>query len=109
MPIATRKQSHITFLDLNGRLDLGPAVDDFNAGWKDAIAAGAKVVVINLTNVSMVDSSGIGAMLRCDAAITKAGGKLKVVGARPNVRNAFKLTRLENIFEFHDTEASALA
>jgi anti-anti-sigma regulatory factor len=48
-------------------------------------------------------------MLRCDAAVTKAGGRLKIVGARQNVRHAFKLTRLESIFEFHDTEASALA
>lgn len=109
MPIATRKQTNITFLDLTGRLDLGPAIDEFNNRWKEALANGTKTLVLNLTEVPMVDSSGIGAMLRCDAAVTKAGGKLKIVGARQNVRHAFKLTRLENIFEFHDTEASALA
>jgi anti-anti-sigma regulatory factor len=48
-------------------------------------------------------------MIRCHSAITQRGGKVRLIGANATVRQAFKVTRLDNIFEFHDSEQAAMA
>ena len=109
MSQAARKQGNAVILDLDGKLGLGPAVDDFRSGWSDALAAGSRNVVVNLANVPVIDSSGIGCLVRCHAAVAAKGGKLKIVGAGEVVRQALKLTNVDQFFEFHENEASALA
>lgn len=95
-------------VELDGRLALGGPVDELRARWTEALAGGAKEIILNLGRVTMVDSSGIGTMIRCHSAVTAAGGKLKIVGANSTVRQAFRITRLDKVFEFHETEESAL-
>jgi|SRR5712671_5333680 len=109
MSISVRKQGDTIIIDLDGRLALGGPVDEFRATWSRELAAGNKNLILNLSSVTMVDSSGIGTMIRCHSAVSAAGGKLKVIGANGTVRKAFAITRLDKIFEFHDSEASALA
>lgn len=96
-------------VDVEGKLAIGAGVDDFRSRWTEALGGGSKVVIVNLTNVPMVDSSGIGTLIRCHSALTSVGGKMKIVGANSVVQHALKVTRLDRIFELHDTEASALA
>jgi len=109
MAVSLRKQGSTAILDVEGKLALGVGLDDFRAKWSDAVATGAHNLVVNLARVPMVDSSGIGSLIRCHSAVTAAGGKLKLVGVGEVVRQSFKITRLDRIFEFHDSEASALA
>jgi len=109
MAIAVRNQGTTAILALQGRLSLGAPVDEFRASWTAAMDAGAKDIILNLSKVTMMDSSGIGTMIRCYSAISANGGKMKVVGANSTVRQAFKITRLDSVFEFHDTEETALA
>jgi anti-anti-sigma factor len=109
MPSSIRKQGNTVVVDVEGKLAIGAGVDDFRAKWSEALASGSKVVIVNLTNVPMVDSSGIGTLIRCHSALTSVGGKMKVVGANSVVLHALKVTRLDRVFELHDNEASALA
>jgi anti-sigma B factor antagonist len=74
----------------------------------EALATGAKTIVVNLARVTMIDSSGIGTMIRCHSAVSAAGGKLKIAGANHTVREAFRVTRLDKVFEFHDNETGAV-
>lgn len=108
MPVSVRKQGESVIVELDGRLALGGPVDELRARWTEALAGGAKEIILNMGRVTMVDSSGIGTMIRCHSAVTAAGGKLKIVGANSTVRQAFRITRLDKVFEFHETEESAL-
>jgi anti-sigma B factor antagonist len=108
MPARIRKNGNTAIIDLEGRLSIGDAVEDFRKLWMDALAQGAKNLVVNLGEVTMMDSSGIGTMIRCHSAITQQGGKLRLVNPNSVVRQAFKITRLDSVFEFHDSEQSAL-
>ena len=108
MSVVLRKIGDAVIVDLDGRLALGGPVDEFRSKWMEALAGGAKSIVVNLARVTMVDSSGIGTMIRCHSAVSTAGGKLKIVGANHTVREAFRVTRLDKVFEFHESEASAL-
>src|SRR4051794_37778630 len=101
MPVVLRKVSDAVIVDLEGRLALGGPVDEFRAKWMEALSTGSKLIIVNLARVTMVDSSGIGTMIRCHSAVTAAGGKLKITGANNTVREAFRVTRLDKVFEFH--------
>lgn len=109
MSTSVRKQGETAILELEGRLALGAPVEEFRARWTEALADGARDVVVVLNRVTMVDSSGIGTMIRCHSAVSANGGKLKLVGANSTVRQAFKVTRLDKVFEFHESEEAALA
>ena len=109
MSIVTRKQGSVVIFELEGRLVLGPAVDEFHAQWSEALATGARHVVGNLTNVPAMDCSGIGSLIRCHSAVVAAGGRMRVVAADGVVRKALQVTHVDQLLEFHESEASALA
>ena len=74
-----------------------------------AIDSGCTQIIVDLTDVPTVDSSGIGSLVRCKAALDKNGGALKIVGARPAILHALSLVRLETMFEFYPDENTAAA
>jgi anti-sigma B factor antagonist len=104
-----RRNGTTAVIDLAGRITMGEVVEEFRALWTRAVESGATQVLVNLTQVTFLDSSGIGMMIRCHSAITQRGGKVRLIGANATVRQAFKVTRLDNIFEFHDSEQAAMA
>lgn len=108
MPAFLRKEGNAVIVELHGRMAMGE-VDDFRAKWSEAMATGSKELIINLARVTMMDSSGIGTMIRCHSAMNATGGTIRVVGANTTVRQAFKVTRLDKVFAFYDDEAAALA
>ena len=109
MSVSTRTQGSAIIVVLEGKLGLGPTVDEFRTAWSDALAAGSRKVVVNLTDVPVIDSSGIGVLVRCHAALAAKGGKMTIAGASGVVRQALKLTHVDQLLEFHETEAAALA
>ena len=109
MPPQMRRTGDTAVIELTGRITMGEVIEEFRALWTQALEAGAKNVVVNMSQVTFLDSSGIGMMIRCHSAITQVGGKLRLAGAAGAVRQAFKVTRLDNVFEFYDSEQSALA
>ena len=109
MPPQMRQSGDTAVIELTGRVIMGEVVEEFRALWTQAMEAGAKNILVNVAQVTFLDSSGIGMMIRCHSAVTQRGGKLRLVGANSTVRQAFKVTRLDNVFEFHDSEQSALA
>ena len=108
MTTQVRKSGQTAILAVEGKLSIGTAVDEFRDSWSDAIANGARDIIVDLSRVPIVDSSAIGSMIRCHSVVSAKGGKLKLVGAHEIVRHAFKMTRLDSVFEFYDTEAAAL-
>ncbi len=108
MPAFLRKEGNVVVVDLTGRMAMGE-VEEFRTKWSEAMATGSKQLIINLSKVTMMDSSGIGTMIRCHSAMSAAGGTIRLVGANTTVRQAFKVTRLDRVFAFYDDEASALA
>jgi len=108
MSVTTRTQGSAVIVDLEGKLGLGPAVDEFRTAWSDALAAGSRKVVVNLAKVPVIDSSGIGVLVRCHAAMAAKGGKMAIACAGGVVRQALKLTNVDQFLEFHEDEASAL-
>ncbi len=66
---------------------------------QEAIANGATAIVIDLSLIDLVDSSGIGLLIATRNSLVKVGGSLRIVGASPEIQRLFKVMRLDRHFE----------
>ncbi len=108
MEIKTRNVDGIILLDIDGEIDLynAPEIKDT---IKKEMDAGHKKIIINLENVSYIDSSGIGALISSLSNLKKIGGGLKIIHVYESVRKVFELTKLTSFFEIYDSEDEAIA
>ncbi len=95
-------------LRLRGELTVDSA-EKAKQAIKDLIAEGVNRMVVNLAEVSMIDSTGLAALISGLKTMNIHKGEMRLISPRPEVRVIFKLTLLERIFKFHATEEKALA
>jgi anti-sigma B factor antagonist len=107
--ITTRETAAATILDLSGRLTLGEALGEFRDSIREALAGDRKNILLNLAEVSYIDSSGLGQLIGSYATITDRGGQLKLLNLQKRVTDLMQITKLLVIFETYDDEATALA
>ena len=102
-----RQADQITLVALSGRLT------SFESGtFRDEIqrllSQGHMNILLNLTGLEYLDSSGIGELVRNYLSVVKKGGAMKVVGLAPKVEEILKVTQLYQVFPEFPDEASAL-
>jgi anti-sigma B factor antagonist len=73
------------------------------------LQAGTSKILLNLTEVPIIDSMGIGEIVRAFKRVQEAGGTLKLVGVTDRVYGALKITQLLDLIESFDTEDEAVA
>ena len=107
MDISVRKRQETQVIQLRGQLRLGPAVDELRQIMEEALANGDTRIVINLAEVPMIDSSGIGLLVRFLASTKQRGGGLKLVQPSKFAIQTLRLVGVLNLFEiFNDDEAA---
>src|SRR3954469_10596284 len=82
---------------------------DFSARLGEAIAAGSRGVVIDLSGVEFIDSTGLSVLLNGLRRVTRAQGHMALVISNPTVLRLFEVTRLDSTFDIHATREAALA
>ncbi len=107
--ISTRQVGDVTVIDAAGRITLGEGSSTFRDTIKDLVTKGDKKVLLNLSEVSYIDSSGIGELVSGFTTVSNAGGKLKLVGLTKRVQDLLQITKLYTVFEVFDEEPPALA
>jgi len=95
-------------IDAAGRITLGEGASSFPDLIRDLAAKGDKKLVLNLSEVSYIDSSGIGELVSGFTTVTNHGGQLKLVGLSKRVKDLLQITKLYTVFEVHEEEASAI-
>jgi anti-sigma B factor antagonist len=105
--VGTRQLSGVTIVDVRGRFTLaeGQAVHDLIA---DLFQEGQHRVVLNLQEVSYLDSSGLGQLVRGLYTAGRKGAELKAIGLSPRVQEVLKLTNLYEMFSDFPDEQTAL-
>ena len=94
---------------LAGRLMLGPEGAQLEAVVKALLATGVRKFVFDFTELTHIDSTGIGRCISSLNMIMQAGGKLTIAGADGQVRAGFRVTQLDRVFRFYDDVAGAKA
>ncbi|MEO8128429.1 MAG: STAS domain-containing protein [Bryobacteraceae bacterium] len=108
LEIEQSEREGITILNLNGRLIVGEPVTTLRARITRLSAAGANNVVLNLSKVDYIDSTGLGGMVIGFTMLKKAGGALKLAGMNRRNLELLVLTKLSGIFETYEDEQTAV-
>ncbi len=98
----------VDILDISGRVTIGEGAAALSNALRQMAAGGQKKVLLNLGNLSYVDSSGIGALVSSFASVRNAGGVLKLLNVGNRVKDVLLLTKLYTVFEVFDDEVTAV-
>ena len=107
--INARNVGEVTVLDLNGTLVVGLGLETLRSRMEQLVAAQRLKIVLNLSGVAVLDSSGVGDLVGSFSLVKKAGGVLKVASPTKIVREVLRIARLPAIIEIYDTEEAALS
>jgi anti-sigma B factor antagonist len=93
---------------LNGKLTLGDPTQRLHDKVNSLLQQGKKHIVLNLAEVSMVDSGGLGELVRTLTTMQKHGGSLKVANLPKRIQDLLVMTRLVTIFDTFEDENAAV-
>ncbi len=106
--ISHRQVGDVTVVDAAGRITLGEGASVFRDLIRDLATKGNKKILVNLNEVSYIDSSGIGEMVSGFTTVTNHGGQLKLLGLTKRVKDLLQITKLYTVFEVFDDESTAV-
>jgi anti-sigma B factor antagonist len=109
MKASTRQVNGITVVDLSGRITLGEGSVVLRDTIRDVVATGNKKILLNLGDVTYIDSSGIGELVSGFTSVRNQGGELKLLNLTKKVHDLLQITKLYTVFDVKDDEASAIA
>jgi anti-anti-sigma factor len=98
----------VVVVTLAGRVMLGAESAQIEALVEKALAEGRRHFVFDLAGVTHIDSTGIGRFISGLNKVRQAGGSLRMAAASGQVRDAFRVTRLDTVFKFFPDTESAL-
>jgi anti-sigma B factor antagonist len=109
LQILERKTGDVTILDVRGRIVIGDNNDSFEAELRKLAAKTPCNVLVNLAEVTQMDSSGIGTLVKTFVTLKRDGGGLKILNPTGGVRTVLDVTGLINCLPTYTEEAAALA
>ena len=109
MKIDARHVEGVTILEPKGKITIGVGDVALRDAVGEALEAGARNILVNLSGVTTIDSSGIGELVSAYTTVTNRGGKLKLCSLPSKVTDILQITQLISVFEVHDSEEEAVA
>lgn len=106
--LTPRKVGDVTVIDAVGRITLGEASSTFRDTIRELVSKGEKKLLLNLAEVSYIDSSGIGELVSAYTTVTNQGGQLKLLNLTKRIQDLLQITKLYTVFEVFDDEAKAV-
>ena len=103
-----QKQPGVAVIALAGKVMLGAGTAAIEELITDRLAQGDRRIVIDLSGVTHIDSTGIGTLIASLGKVMQSGGSLAITGASGVVREGFRVTRLDSVFRFFPDVDSAV-
>ncbi|MCK4305685.1 MAG: STAS domain-containing protein [Candidatus Eisenbacteria sp.] len=109
MKASKRMEGDVAVLSLSGKLMGGPDAEAVRGAIKDCLEGDTKNILIDLGDVSWINSTGLGILIASHVTVTNAGGNLKISRVSKRISQIFMVTKLHTVFETFETEAGALS
>ena len=106
--LTTREVGDVVVIDAVGRITLGEGASTFRDKIRELAASGHKKLLLNLAEVSYIDSSGIGELVSGFTTVTNQGGAVKLLNLTKRVRDLLQITKLYTVFDVFDDETKAI-
>ena len=138
LKLSTRSHKDVLIIDVNGRITSGDAISSFREAIRDQVAKGKDKILLDMSDVTYMDSSGLGELVmalgtvtqmvcascgatvfrndsggwnrcpQCKSAERKPWGQLRLAGVTGPVKDLLQFSKLHSVFQIHDSEADAL-
>ena len=109
LKIVSREVDGVVVLALDGRIVLGEETIALRDEVKSLLGEGKKKIVLDLKNVTMIDSSGLGVMVTVHSSAKSAGATLRLCNLGTRTNELLQMTRLVTVFEVSNSEAEAVS
>jgi len=109
LKMTSREVDGVSVLALDGRIVLGEESNALREKVKSLIAEGKKKTVLNMNNVTFIDSAGLGTLVALHHSAKSNGAQLKLCHLGTKFREVLQITKLLTVFDVYDTEAAAVA
>lgn len=109
MNVNTRQSGGVTILDLKGKITIGSGDVALRNAVQEVMNSGATKILINMGDVSTIDSSGIGELVSAYTTATNRGAKVKLINLPAKVTDILTITQLITVFDVYDSEAEGIA
>lgn len=109
MKIEVNHAEGVTVLKPKGKITIGVGDVALRDAVREALEANARKILVNLSGVTAMDSSGIGELVSAYTTVTNRGGKLKLTNLPPKVNDILQITQLVSVFETFENEGEAIA
>jgi anti-sigma B factor antagonist len=106
--LTTRQVGDVTVVDVAGRITLGEGSSALREALRDLVTKNQKKILLNLGDVTYIDSSGIGELVSGFTTVTNSGGALKLLNLNKRVKDLLQITKLYTVFDVHEDEAAAI-
>jgi anti-sigma B factor antagonist len=103
-----RDRDGVTIIDVSGRITLGSGNQELRDRVNNALEEGKKNIVLNLADLSYVDSSGVGTLVGCYTSAQNRGASLKLLNLTKKIVDLLTITKLLTVFETFDNEEQAV-
>ena len=108
MKATLRQVDGIVVVDMSGRITLGEGCTQLRELVREQLGKGTKHLLLNLADVTYIDSSGIGELVSGFTTVSNQGGKLKLLNLTKKVHDLLQITKLYTVFDVYDDEAKAV-
>jgi anti-sigma B factor antagonist len=108
MKATNRQVDGVAVVDMSGRITLGEGSVVLRDTIRDLVGKGQKKILLNLGDVTYIDSSGIGELVSAFTAVRREGGELKLLNLTKKVHDLLQITKLYTVFDIKDDEATAI-
>ena len=108
LKITTREVDGVTVAALDGRIVLGEESNALREKIKSLVAEGKKKIVLNMDNITFIDSAGLGTLVATFHSARSQGGTLKLANLGAKFKEVLQVTKLMTVFEVYDSEAAAI-
>jgi anti-sigma B factor antagonist len=105
----TRQVGTVSIVDLNGKITLGESSGVLRDELNSLLAMGRKSIIVNMANVTYVDSAGLGELVGKYTTATNQGGSIKLLHLQNKMKDLLQITKLHTIFPIFEDEDAAVA
>ena len=108
MDIKERVVDGVSVLDLSGKIVLGEGDGQVRERIKDLLSDGQRKILLNLGDVTYIDSAGLGALISSYTTTKREGGSLKLMNLTKRIQDLLAITKLITVFDTYDSETEAV-
>ncbi|HVS87888.1 MAG TPA: STAS domain-containing protein [Candidatus Acidoferrum sp.] len=109
LKMTNREVDGVSVVALDGRIVLGEESNALREKVKSLLAGGQKKIVLNMDNITFIDSAGLGTLVASHHSAKSQGSSLRLCHLGSKFQEVLQITKLLTVFEVFDTEAVAVA